>query len=127
VLIRLQLPADFLDALRCFVRDGGMTEEVEQGGLRYFVNSFWTSGQRQAHSLHEISYRACFKPQLPDFFITRLTAPGETVYDPFSGRGTTALQTAIGHGWRRRHWRRWRRGWRGCAWVRGVRTTPTRC
>jgi hypothetical protein len=38
-----------------------------------FVNEFWTSRQRQANSLHEISYRACFKPQLPRFFIELLT------------------------------------------------------
>jgi hypothetical protein len=35
-----------------------------------------------AHSLHEISYRACFKPQLPRFFIQRLTGSGGIVYDP---------------------------------------------
>ena len=27
----------------------------------------WTARQRQASRLHEISYRACFKPQLPRF------------------------------------------------------------
>src|ERR1041384_4671558 len=48
-----------------------------------FVNEFWTAKQRQAHSLHEISYRACFKPQLPRFFFERLTQAGEVVYDPF--------------------------------------------
>jgi hypothetical protein len=87
--------APILHALRGFSFDGAATEETEQDGLRYFVNAFWTAGQRAAHSLHEISYRACFKPQLPEFFIARLTAPGETVYDPFSGRGTTALQAAL--------------------------------
>jgi len=60
-----------------------------------FVNEFWTARQRQAHSLHEISYRACFKPQLPRFFIERLTHPGEVVYDPFMGRGTTPLEAAL--------------------------------
>ena len=40
-----------------------------------FVNEFWTAKQRQASSLHEVSYRACFKPQLPRFFIERLTEP----------------------------------------------------
>ena len=50
------------------------------------VNEYWTSSQRQANSLHEISYRACFKPQLP-IFISRLTKPGDGVYDPFMGRG----------------------------------------
>src|SRR5258706_15475224 len=47
-----------------------------------YVNEFWTAKQRQAHSLQEISYRACFKPQLPRFFIERLTQRGEIVYDP---------------------------------------------
>jgi hypothetical protein len=60
-----------------------------------FVNEFWTAKQRQAQSLHEISYRACFKPQLPRFFIERLTNPGDSVYDPFMGRGTTLLEAAL--------------------------------
>ena len=60
-----------------------------------FLNEFWTSRQRAAHSLHEVSYRACFKPQLPRFFIDRLTEPGAVVYDPFSGRGTTPLEAAL--------------------------------
>lgn len=60
-----------------------------------FVNEFWTSKQRDAHSLHEISYRACFKPQLPRFFIDQLTKPGDVVYDPFAGRGTTPLEAAL--------------------------------
>jgi hypothetical protein len=60
-----------------------------------FVNEFWTAKQRQAHSLHEVSYRACFKPQLPRFFIERLTQPGDVVYDPFMGRGTTPVEAAL--------------------------------
>ena len=60
-----------------------------------FVNEFWTSRQRAAHSLHEVSYRACFKPQLPRFFIDRFTAPGDVVYDPFMGRGTTVIEAAL--------------------------------
>jgi hypothetical protein len=60
-----------------------------------FTNEFWTSKQRAAHSLHEVSYRACFKPQLPRFFIERLTTPGDIVYDPFMGRGTTLIETAL--------------------------------
>ena len=60
-----------------------------------YVNEFWTSKQRAAHSLHEVSYRACFKPQLPRFFISRLTQPGDAVYDPFMGRGTTVLEAAL--------------------------------
>lgn len=60
-----------------------------------YAAEFWTPRQRQGHSLHELSYRACFKPQLPRFFIERLTAPGDLVYDPFSGRGTTPLEAAL--------------------------------
>ena len=60
-----------------------------------YVNEFWTSKQRAAHSLHEVSYRACFKPQLPRFFIERLTEPGQLVYDPFMGRGTTIIEAAL--------------------------------
>ena len=60
-----------------------------------FVNEFWTAKQRQASSLHEVSYRACFKPQLPRFFIERLTQPGDVVYDPFMGRGTTPVEAAL--------------------------------
>ena len=60
-----------------------------------FVNEFWTSKQRAASSLHEISYRACFKPQLPRFFIERLTADIDLVYDPFLGRGTTMVEAAL--------------------------------
>lgn len=60
-----------------------------------YINEFWTSKQRQANSLHEISYRACFKPQLPNFFIKIFTKERDVVYDPFSGRGTTAIEAAL--------------------------------
>jgi len=60
-----------------------------------YTNEFWTSRQRQASSIHEISYRACFKPQLPRFFIDLLTRKGDVVYDPFSGRGTTVIEAGL--------------------------------
>jgi len=60
-----------------------------------YTNEFWTSRQRQASSIHEISYRACFKPQLPRFFIDLLTRKGDVVYDPFSGRGTTGIEAGL--------------------------------
>ena len=67
----------------------------ECDGIPVFANEFWTSKQRAAHSLHEISYRACFKPQLPRFFIERLTDSGDVVFDPFMGRGTTLLEAVL--------------------------------
>lgn len=60
-----------------------------------YINEFWTSKQRQACSIHEISYRACFKPQLPRLFVELLTQEGDIVYDPFSGRGTTVIEAAL--------------------------------
>jgi hypothetical protein len=72
-------------------------EDIDVAGqsIPRYVGEFWTSQQRQALSLHEVSYRACFKPQLPRFFIEYLTNEGDTVYDPFSGRGTTALEAGL--------------------------------
>jgi hypothetical protein len=86
---------DFTDLVKTFSQFGQPSAELWQGPVRYLINEFWTSGQRQAHSIHEVSYRACFKPQLPEFFIARLTTPGDTVYDPFMGRGTTPVQAAL--------------------------------
>ena len=62
---------------------------------RAHTGEFWTAMQRQANSLHEVSYRVCFKPQWPAFFISRFSRPGDLVYDPFSGRGTTALEAGL--------------------------------
>jgi site-specific DNA-methyltransferase (adenine-specific) len=40
---------------------------------------------------------AMFPPALPHYFIRWLTKPGEIVYDPFSGRGTTLLEAGLLH------------------------------
>lgn len=85
----------FADLVREFRGFGQTTIDTHEGHIPYLINEFWTSSQRQAHSIHEVSYRACFKPQLPEFFIKRLTKPGDAVYDPFMGRGTTPVQAAL--------------------------------
>ena len=76
-----------------------VVEEVETDGraVRYYINEFWTSRQRRALALHEVPYRACFKAELPRFFIQLLSEPGDLVYDPFAGRGTTAVEAALLH------------------------------
>jgi hypothetical protein len=63
--------------------------------IKKITGEFWTSKQRQASSIHEVSYRACFKPQLPNYFIEKYTKKGDVVYDPFGGRGTTAIEAAL--------------------------------
>jgi len=87
--------SDIRASLTAFTGEGQPTLIEERDGVPFYINAFWTARQRQAHALHEVSYRACFKPQLPAFFIERLTAPGQTVYDPFMGRGTTPIQAAL--------------------------------
>lgn len=86
---------NFLDYLTSFDRVGRKTETYEENGVRYFINDFWTSRQRQSDGVHEISYRACFKGELPNFFIQKLTQPGDWVLDPFMGRGTTLVEAAL--------------------------------
>jgi len=93
--VRLRKNIPLAEELAAFRQFGKNTVRLEADGVPVFVNEFWTARQRAAHSLHEISYRACFKPQLPRFFIERLTQPGEVVYDPFMGRGTTLLEAAL--------------------------------
>ncbi len=38
------------------------------------------------------SYLAMFPPSLPHYFIEKYTKPGDIVYDPFCGRGTSVLE-----------------------------------
>jgi hypothetical protein len=91
--------AALVQALEAFAGEGEATRveqlTVGQSTLPVLTNAFWTAKQRAGHSLHEISYRACFKPQLPAFFIDRLTAPGDCILDPFMGRGTTVLESVL--------------------------------
>tara|TARA_R110002051_G_scaffold308700_1_gene380863 strand:+ start:499 stop:1737 length:1239 start_codon:yes stop_codon:yes gene_type:complete len=86
---------DLVGQLTDFSFNGAPTIVEDWNGVPFLYNEFWTARQRQAHRIHEVSYRACFKPQLPAFFINRLTQPGDRVYDPFMGRGTTPIEAAI--------------------------------
>lgn len=46
-----------------------------------------------SHDIHP--YPAKFIPQIPRNLIARLSMPGETVWDPFGGSGTTALESVL--------------------------------
>jgi hypothetical protein len=98
---RFPLPEDNLNrhirAFRSHDDIQTLVEDMVIGSVTVpkYTNEFWTSRQRQASSIHEISYRACFKPQLPRFFIDLLTGKGDVVYDPFSGRGTTVIEAGL--------------------------------
>jgi site-specific DNA-methyltransferase (adenine-specific) len=57
----------------------------------------WQAAPRRwGDRLHRMcSYMAMFPPSIPHVFIRWLTDPGDVVYDPFSGRGTTALEACL--------------------------------
>ena len=88
-------PEQFLADLSKFQDFGQPTSILDEDSIPYYINEFWTAGQRRSHSIHEVSYRACFKAQLPEFFISRLTQAGDVVFDPFMGRGTTLIQAGL--------------------------------
>lgn len=52
--------------------------------------------RRWGHPLHAVcSYFAMFPPQLAHVLVRWLSEPGQTVYDPFCGRGTVGLEAAL--------------------------------
>lgn len=75
--------------------DGNINVIMSNDNFPIITSEFWTAKQRQANSIHEVSYRACFKPQLPNFFINLFTEENDIVYDPFNGRGTTSIEAAL--------------------------------
>jgi hypothetical protein len=55
-----------------------------------------TAPKRWGSPLHSMcSYFAMFPPRLAHYLIAWLTEPGDAVYDPFSGRGTTGLEAIM--------------------------------
>jgi DNA modification methylase len=56
----------------------------------------WQShgGKWAAPQHYNCTYMAMFPPELPHYFIKRFTKLGDTVLDPFSGRGTTAVEAS---------------------------------
>jgi site-specific DNA-methyltransferase (adenine-specific) len=67
--------------------DGG---ETNHGVLWHSVSPRW------GHSMHAMcSYHGMFPAKVAHYFIQRFSRPGQVVLDPFSGRGTTALQARV--------------------------------
>lgn len=84
-----------LDQICSFAAFNRATDAGLIDGIPYFRNQFWTSVQRSESPIHEVPYRASFKPSLPEFFIDMLSGTGDTVHDPFMGRGTVPVQAAL--------------------------------
>ncbi len=67
--------------------DGGTTS----------IGPLWHGASpRWGHSMHTMcSYHGMFPAKLAHYFIQRYSQPGDLVVDPFSGRGTVALQARV--------------------------------
>lgn len=77
----------FFDAPESESIDGGTTST---GTLWHGVSVRW------GHSMHSMcSYHGMFPAKVAHYFIQRYSRPGDTVLDPFSGRGTVSLQARV--------------------------------
>lgn len=77
----------FFDAPERGSVDGGTTSA---GDLWHSISPRW------GHSMHTMcSYQGMFPAKVAHYFIQRYSKPGDVVLDPFSGRGTTALQARV--------------------------------
>jgi len=77
----------FFDAPERGSLDGATTSA---GDLWHSISSRW------GHSMHTMcSYHGMFPAKVAHHFIQRYSQPGDTVLDPFSGRGTTPLQARV--------------------------------
>jgi len=64
--------------------------------LDTFITPWANQSAREFDSWHSMcSYLGAFPPPLANYFIKYFTKKGDTVFDPFSGRGTTALEARI--------------------------------
>ena len=56
------------------------------------MGSWWDIASRDKSDGHDEVYHGCFVPQIPHYFIYRFTKPGDTVFDPMMGSGTTGIE-----------------------------------
>ena len=67
------------------------TKDIEE-----FITPWAKQSAREFDSWHAMcSYLGAFPPSLANYFIKYFTKKGEIVFDPFAGRGTTALEARI--------------------------------
>lgn len=74
----------------------GSAENDPVQSVSEYTSSWYQAPGNWGHSLHSISpYVGSFPPELAHFFIRKYTKPGDTVLDPFAGRGTTPLEASL--------------------------------
>ncbi|MBS1572359.1 MAG: restriction endonuclease [Bacteroidetes bacterium] len=69
---------------------------MPETALDTFITPWANQSAREFDSWHSMcSYLGAFPPPLANYFIKYFTRKGDIVFDPFSGRGTTALEARI--------------------------------
>ncbi|MFN8389071.1 MAG: DNA methyltransferase [Bdellovibrionota bacterium] len=63
---------------------------------RRTIGELWEENQRAMHALHYVAgYHGSFRPELVSHCLQRYSDKGAVVFDPFCGRGTTALEANL--------------------------------
>lgn len=86
---------EVLEGFRHYDGQGAKMDEQTTDGIHYLTNAFWRANAGGSHPLQKAPYHACYSGNLAECFISRLSNVGAVVHDPFLGRGTTALQSAL--------------------------------
>lgn len=72
--------------------ENGLNVKLWKGYDHIITDSLWKLGRRVSNDTHKAWYWGNFVPQIPFQLISRYTAPGDWVLDPFLGSGTTAME-----------------------------------
>jgi hypothetical protein len=89
--------ANKIGHLAAYHRVVPVTRSAKQLMTHEHLPTLWHAAPRRwGHPLHSMcSYMAMFPPAIPRVFVEWLTTVGETVWDPFAGRGTTPLEACL--------------------------------
>ena len=73
-----------------------ITDEIRFVDSSQLPSTWKTAPRGWGNPLHKLSqYIGQYPPSLAHFFIRQYSQPGQTVFDPFSGGGTTALEALL--------------------------------
>lgn len=70
----------------------GLDINLWKGYDSIYTDSLWLLGMRVSNDEHKAWYWGNFVPQIPFQLISRYTAPGDWILDPFCGSGTTLVE-----------------------------------
>lgn len=79
-----------------YLNDAMVADDIKFIDSSQLPSTWKTAPRGWGHSLHKLSqYIGQYPPSLAHFFIRRYSQPGQLLFDPFSGGGTTALESLL--------------------------------